>query len=147
MTITAKSRARITWNSQAALGAGDSYNVYGDGGSGSIDYDNPLNAEPIPHAPELVSSAGWGYGSWGYGLWGQFSPMAMAFITQLLADGTYLFAVCARDEAGNETHPAAQTASVTLAGQPRPPANLKATAYAAGSDTVTFTWTRSPDDV
>ncbi|NLF33262.1 MAG: hypothetical protein GX591_20545 [Planctomycetes bacterium] len=163
MTLIARSSAvRLRWPQQSGVAW---FNIYSDGGSGgAIDYDTPLNARPIVAWPDGEGYGGWGLGRWGYGRWGAsaagagwglglwgFGPWGygrggLAHVVRYLADGTHTFAVVGFDAAGNAVTPAAVTAAVTVAAAPRPPSRLRPTAWDGPNNTLTLSYTLSPDD-
>jgi hypothetical protein len=87
------------------------------------------------------NGSGFGDGGFGLGVLGVGS-IRREHVTPALADGRWLLAVAAADAVGN--YSAELAAAATVAGTPRPPANLKPSAYAGGALTLTFT--TSPDD-
>lgn len=163
--IPAWSRAIVSWPMEQSVPLGATYDVYSDSGTGTIDFTAPVNADPIDAWPANSSKAGLGlgalgtlalgFGGGGYGLGlgalgmgplGIGTALA-SFTTPLMPDSQVLFAVLARDAAGNELASTTTIASVTLAGTPRPPTNLTVQSYDAAGDRLVLTWTKSPDDV
>ena len=160
-------RALIRWpRQQEVLPPAGTFNVYkNDGAGGEIDYDTPVNLRPISAwGPGAEGKIGFGLGKFGetafgfdgpgmgfgigcFGL-GYFGIGAdwVTFTTPPLADGTWLFAAVGADEAENETTPATETVTLTLAGTPEPPADLAADSYTSGTDTLSLSWTASSDD-
>jgi len=169
MSITATSaRARITWPKQHDIDPGGAFNVYGDGGDGSIDYSagSALNPSPIPAWPTIAGKIGFllggfldgpfleGDGGFGFleggfleggfleGSASQEVGDSIGFLTALLADGLQKFGLKAVDAAGNES--TAVETSLTVQGVPEPPSNI--TAASLVGDALTITWTKSTDD-
>jgi len=137
MGIVASARVRLTWPLDAALAAGSYYQVFGDGGDGSIDYGSPLNAMPIEARKDLVSAAALGYGGGGYGRGGYgHGGSLMRFDTDALPDCRHKLAVIAYDQADNPA--AAVETAIAVAGVPEPPRELAAGAYAGGVLSMTF---------
>lgn len=163
MSIVARSRAVLTWPASAALGPGGYYRLYTDDRDGAVDYDTPVSRR-IPAGPVGADGGGWGAGrwgagpwgtgdaggmgygggGWGYGGWGYGAP-AVTARTPLLADGDWRVGLRAFDRHGNPSAAGAEV-DVTLAGEPAPAGDLRATAYDDGTDTLTLTWTLSADD-
>ena len=140
-------RALIQWIASHAVPIGGWYDVYSNGGAGAVDYDTRLNAVAIEAWPDGGSGKiGWGRGPWGRGKWGRGGRWTY-FRTPKQTDGTYTFAVVGRDLAGNGVTPATEEISVTIAATPRAiPAAAEATAWNAGTDTLSVGWALSPDD-
>lgn len=51
-------RVRLIITGRSGYAAGDRFEVFGDGGSGQIDYDHPLTDRPVPFWPEAVPRRG-----------------------------------------------------------------------------------------
>jgi len=163
VSIVATSRVRLSWPAEQHVPLGGRYYVYG--GIGSVGYASPL-AGPLPAWPRPQTKIGFGLGSFGGGAWGVgdadgvgfgmghfgYGPFgiggeSLSVDLAHLADGTWHFAVCGCDAAGNVETPAAVTTNIALAGQPAPPSRLRATAYSAGGGgTLSLAWTKSSDD-
>ncbi len=140
------------------------FNIYGDDQTGDVIYETPLNYKPIPAWPDDSGKAGYGVGGYGegpygigvagvgygmcpYGMGGYgIGAQVLEHTTKPLADGTYKVAVVGLDGAGNNITPADVEVEVVVAGTPRPATDLAALAYDKGTDVLTLTWTRSPDD-
>ena len=60
-------RVRLMLLRSQDLPVGAAFNVYGDGGTGQIDYDAPLNERPIPIWPCPQDKAGFGMACFGDG--------------------------------------------------------------------------------
>ena len=164
MAIVARSSALLRWPQQQHVPLGGSYNVYGDAATGTVNYSTALNVRPIPAWPDGegkvglglarcgYSGLGWGDGGPGLGVGGLglgllgYGALLHVWRTGPLADGTHKLAVVGLDPAGNKTTPATIEQSVALAGTPRKPTNLAASAYDSETDTLTLTWTISKDD-
>lgn len=125
-------RIRLTILRSQSLPAGATINICHDNGSGTIDYDTPVNRRPIPLWPCWQDKAGFGMaqfgaGDFGYdaaaavgfgkGLFGlgQFGldADALAWISPTLSTGTYRLGVVVYDDEGNAAQPA-ETAPITL---------------------------------
>jgi len=149
--IVATSDVLLTWPQQADA---KSYAVYGDGGDGSIDYENAVNTALIDdrggsagqdgyglgeygNTPYGADEAGYGAGAYGQGLYGTDDD-GVSCLLERLSDAAHQFAAVGMDAAGNEQTPATAVADLVLAGEPAPPADLAAVAYAAGRVRLTF---------
>jgi hypothetical protein len=117
-------RVKISLLRQQKLAAGAMVNIYFDNGTGEIDYDNPINTEPIEvwadwqdkggfgmsrfgrsdFGRDWSSGAGFGVGCFG---WGEFGVDAdvIEWISEQLPAGVYKFAVKIIDAEGNESEP------------------------------------------
>jgi len=138
------SRVTLTWSGGRYLDDElDHFDVHG-GPTGDIDYDAPLNAEPIPATAGGENLGGFGRGGFGRGGWGR-SAMAFTFTTDKRFPGDWEFEVVAVDASGNATGGAAAQVAVALAGLARPPSDFAVSEYAPQTQTATLTWTASPD--
>ena len=119
------------------LPIGSTVQVYSNGGSGEVDYDNPLNDLPIRVWPVWQDKAGFGmsrfgvsdfgydaaaavgFGKGGFGQ-GQFGLDAGSFewTSPLLKAGVYKFGVKVTDEVDNES--SSETGQVTVIPAARP---------------------------
>ena len=133
---------RLVWAGGRYLGADlDHFDVYG-GPTGTIDYTQPLNAEPIAPLVNGQDREGLGCGGFGRGGWGR-SAMTFTFVTQKYFNGTYSFEISAVDAAGNVA-PGLQV-TVQVQGLPRPPSDLSMASYDSGTQAASLTWAGSPD--
>jgi hypothetical protein len=127
-------RVRLTWQAGEYLDASlDSFAVFADGRTGTVDYAAPLNAAPIPARPGGLTL--WGYGQ---------AAAAYEWVTGPLEPGLWRFAVVAIDAAGNRLATAAET-TVAVTPLPRPVGNMHIAAYDAQARTATLAWDASPD--
>ncbi|MHC4498039.1 MAG: hypothetical protein ACYS21_02870 [Planctomycetota bacterium] len=55
--------------------AGDYARLHGNGGSGSIDWNNPLSSEIFELFPRGIGICGWGRAPWGHFRWGRAHSM------------------------------------------------------------------------
>lgn len=116
------SRARLVWVRPEANVR--EYRVYWDAGSGSIDYDSPLDV--------VLTGNGNGIGNADNGDW------SFAWVTPRLSDNvTYLFSVRAVDSAGNESSTVLEL-PITLRTLPEPVRNLDAS-YDFATKKITIT--------
>jgi len=125
-------RVKISLLRSQNLPAGATANVFFDGGSGQIDYDQPLNDCPIQIWPSWMDKAGFAMASFGLGDFGWDCAAAVGFgkgifgiaafgleadtlqwISQPLPAGAYKFGVKVLDQAGNEST-ASQIGPVTV---------------------------------
>lgn len=140
----AGAQVRLTWQAGEYLDPNlESFDVFGDGRTGTVDYDMPLNESPIPARPGGL--APWGYGSGVYGMGGYGQAAATyEWTTDLLEPGTWRLAVVAVDAAHNRLANAAET-QVTVAPLPQPPGNFRVTTYDAQTHRATLAWESSPN--
>lgn len=141
----------------------DGFDVYGDGGSGSMDYDAPLNEDPVALWPEsrprlghlreghlmlghLAAPAGDGHLQDRF-LCGQHLRPAAEVIFEA---GPYCFgrfqqALVMRDVLGNGDPQSATVLTKTVNSAPRRAYRLYPTAFDADTDRATFSFGGSPD--
>jgi hypothetical protein len=123
-------RAVLRWPRRGSLPRGSVAEVFGDGGTGVIDYSVVLGQQAVwPDGMEKwgwglegcdegdfgysgSGAPGWGGGSFGEGEFGFDAEMG-CFVSVLPAAGRYRIAVRLRDAAGNVQADAAATATVT----------------------------------
>ncbi len=106
--------------------------IYFDNGTGTIDYQNPLNALPIRIWPsrqdkaglgmaafgltdfgfDAAAAVGFGRGCFGYGLFG-LDAEAIEWTSPVLLSGTYKFGIKISDKAGNLSS-AVETEPITV---------------------------------
>jgi hypothetical protein len=115
-------RVKISLLRSQNLPAGATANVFFDGGSGQIDYDQPLNDCPIQIWPSWMDKAGFAMAGFGLSDFGWDGAAAVGFgkgifgsaafgldadtlewISQPLPAGAYKFGVTVLDQAGNES--------------------------------------------
>jgi len=163
--IVAAARAELSWQQAQDVPVGGHYDVYRDDRDGAVSFAARVNVRPVDAWPDGEGKRGWGLGRWGAGAWGRgerglgwggghwgdgpwgLGGRRLSWRSGLLDDGVWTFAVVPVDAAGNPASPSSGTeAAVGLAGTPRPPTDVEATAYDAGTDTVTLGWSLSPDD-
>lgn len=138
------SRVRLTWQAGPYLDPNlDSFNVYADGGSGTVDYETPLNEAPIPARPE--GAAPWGYGAGGFGV-GSYGACAARYewTADPLAPGSLRMAVVAVDASGNRLATAAEI-GVEVRPLPRPPERFRVLGYDSENRKATLAWDASLD--
>ena len=138
------SRIRLAWQGGLYLDPGlESFNVFADGRTGTVDYQTPLNEAPIPARPD--GQEPWGYGCGGYGVGGYGESAAVyEWTTDDLEAGEWRFAVVAMDEAGNHLESVTEVL-VSLSPLPRPPVNFRVTEYDPLTARATLAWEPSPD--
>ena len=121
-----------------SLSIGATAQVYFDGGTGDIDYDNALNDSPIRIWPARQDKAGFGMSRFGDSDFGYDSAAAVGFgkgdfgrcqfgldadtlewISPEMQAGVFRFAVRIVDEAGNESS-SSETGQVTVTPAARP---------------------------
>jgi hypothetical protein len=131
-------RVRIALLRGQGLPMGATAQVYGDGGSGKVDYKQALGGSPIRIWPawqdkagfgmsrfgegdfgyDGAAAAGFGKGSFGYGVFG-FDADVIEWTSPQMAAGVYGFGVKVSDEAGNESG-GSETGAVTVIPGARP---------------------------
>jgi hypothetical protein len=121
----------------------ESFDVFADGRTGTVDYSTPLNETPISARPGGAEPWGFGCGGYGVGGYGR-SASRYEWTVEALAPGAWRFAVVAIDAAGNRLATAAEVA-VNVAPTPRPPEAFRVSAYDPVSRTATLAWNLSPD--
>jgi len=113
-------RVRLGLLRSQRLPFGGTVEIYYDKGTGQIDYSERLNAEPISIWPRLADKAGLGMSRFGFGDFGRDWAAGVGFgvgifgqcqfgvdadviewVSGLLADGEYKFAIKVVDEGGN----------------------------------------------
>ncbi len=140
-----------------------SFDVYGDAGSGTIDYSGPLNIGPLRLWPTSALHPGHHYQGHLVSAHLGVSPgdghLADRFLCerhlQPAADvvfeaGPYCFgrfqhAVVMRDAAMNGDTGAATVVTKTINSEPRRVTRARAASFDSGSDRVTISFVRSPD--
>jgi hypothetical protein len=137
-------QVRLAWQAGEYLDpALDSFDLFADGRSGTVDYSEPLNELPLPARPGGLAPWGFGTGGFGVGGFGQ-SAARYEWTTDALEPGTWRLAVVAIDDAGNRLALAAEV-TVVVAPLPRPPEDFRLAAYDDLSRCATLAWTPSPD--
>lgn len=134
----------LAWEAGLYLGEDlESFDVFADQRTGTVDYSKPLNDAPIPAVP--CEGAPWGFGCGGYGMGGYgLSAARYEWTVDGLEPGTWRLAVVACDTAGNRLATAAEV-SVSVAPVARPAGNFRVASYGAASRTATLAWEPSPD--
>ncbi len=113
-------KIKIEWDKPASVVDVESYRVFGDSGTGTVDFDNPLFSD----IPEDGSAS-------------------YEFVTDQLVTGTYKFVVRTVDEAGNES---ATIAEFTRALTTYPGiVTAEAIVFNSGPITATLTWVDPAD--
>jgi len=140
-------RAKITMLRGQNLPIGSTCQIYFDGGSGEIDYDNPLNDLPIRIWPAWQDKSGFGMSNFGKSDFGYDSSAAVGFGRgsfgqcqfgfdadtfewkgpQLQA-GVYKFAVIITDQFGNQSG-AIETEPITITPLPKPAEQLNISSF------------------
>ncbi len=135
-TDTGRVKLRILRSQLLPLGS--TVQIYSDNGTGDIDYDNPVNAEPIHVWPSPYDKAGFGTSSFGEGDFGFDSAAAVGFatgcfglgqfgldadslewISEPLDKGVYKFAAKVIDKNGSQSD-AVETESIAVIPAARP---------------------------
>ncbi len=140
-------RVKITMLRSQNLPIGATCRIYYDAGTGEIDYDNPLNDQPIRIWPAWQDKAGFGMSSFGGSDFGYDSSAAVGFgkgsfaqgrfgldadtfdwISPQLDAGVYKFAVIVTDKAGNQAG-AIESGPVTVTPIPKPAEKLSISSF------------------
>ncbi len=140
-------RVKITMLRGQNLPIGATAQIYFDGGSGEIDYDNPLNDLPIRIWPAWQDKSGLGMSSFGKSDFGYDSSAAVGFgrgsfgqcqfgldadtfdwISPQLQAGVYKFAVIITDEVGNQSG-AIETEPITVTPLPKPAEQISISSF------------------
>jgi len=120
--VSSTGRVKLRLLRSQVLPLGSRIQIYFDGGTGDIDYDDPLCAEPIRLWPSPYDKAGFGTSRFGEGDFGFDSAAAVGFgrgdfgfgqfgldadslewISRPLSKGIYRFAARVIDKDGNES--------------------------------------------
>lgn len=140
----AGAEVRLSWQAGLYLDPNlEAFDVFGDGATGTVDYETPLNEAPLPARPGGQEPWGYGAGGYGMGAYGQ-SAAVYEWTTDPLPAGVHTLAVAATDAAGNRLATAAEV-QVTVAPLPRPPENVHVAAYDPNTAVATLAWDPSPD--
>jgi len=142
---------------------GDAFEVFGDGGTGTIDSQNPLTDRPIGFWEGLPRQEGHTKGGHLAGLHldhvipdGHLAgrhltaqhlwPAALVtFVTRPLYFGVFRFAVGMVDQAGNRSPGLSAVVSRVVNAAPRPAGELKRGTFDGATRRMSFTLTPSPD--
>jgi len=138
---------------------GDVARLCGDGGSGTVDYDNPLPGHAMPLFPDGTGVYGCGYapcgaapcgGHWLVGTWpgcgrapcgvdpcGTGGPILTAH-TRVTACGTYKFGFRIEDQAGNANAGSPGEVAVAVHTAPLRPTRLTKNSYDPLTETLTL---------
>jgi len=146
-----------------AIRGGDAFEVFGDGGTGTIDAQTPVTDRPIAFWAGLPRRDGHTEGGHLVGLHldhvitdGHLSgrhiaaehlwpAAAMTFVTRPLYFGVFGFAVGVVDQAGNRSEQLSAVASRVVNAAPRPAGELKRGTFDGVTQEMSFTLTPSPD--
>jgi len=142
-------RITISYIVPSGYEPGDYAVLFGNGGSGSIDYDTPLSAELWPFFPGGSGLYGFGHApfgrfrfghcwamrtaGFGHLPWGRF-PFGHGAVRIKAVDivdecGDYKYALVAYDAAGNESADSPEEVTVTIHIAPAAPTGLIKTSY------------------
>ncbi len=137
-----------------SLPFGSTIRIYSDHGSGEIDYENPINAEPIRVWPSVFEKSGFGSSRFGEGDFGYDSATAIGFsrgdfgcgefgldadaiewISESLPAGSYKFAAKVFDLAGTQSI-ATETQPFVIIPPPRPAEDLNVSSFDKQTNTL-----------
>jgi len=128
--------------------------LHGNGGSGAIDWDTPLNTRDYDLFPggagifgwggapwghfrwghsHAMQTPGWGFQPWGRFPWGHGTGIIEATVTVHYC-GDYKFALACYDQAGNGHEGSPQELEVTIHIAPPTPTGLTKTSYDKDTD-------------
>ncbi|MFO8014797.1 MAG: hypothetical protein R6X20_15995 [Phycisphaerae bacterium] len=140
----AGAEVRLAWQAGLYLDPNlEAFDVFGDGATGTIDYETPLNESPIPARPGGRTPWGYGTGGYGVGAWGR-AAAEYEWTADPAVPATHRFAVVASDAAGNRLATAAEV-EILVAPLPRPPQDVRLAAYDPNAQVATLAWDPSPD--
>jgi len=139
---TDNGRVKLKLLRSQTLPIGATLNIYCDGGTGQIDYDEPVNDSPLLVWPSRLNKAGFGMSRFAMGDFGWDSPAAVGFakgsfgndqfgldadtiewVSRPMPLGAYKFGVKVIDERGNESS-TTEIGPVTVTPAARPAENL-----------------------
>lgn len=144
----------IQWSVPVVYDAGDYAMLCGNGGSGDIDWNNPLTNrrfELFPagggiygwgHAPwghhrwghpHSMCTAGWGHLPWGHHPWGLGTAIIIAIYTVTVC-GDYKFGFACYDKLGNLHEGTPEEASLEIHIAPPAPTGLSKNSYDKDTD-------------
>lgn len=140
-------RVRIVLLRDQGLAADAVADIYFDGGTGTVNYDEPLNESPIRIWNNCEDKAGFGMSRFGNSDFGYDGSAAVGFgrgifgnepfgfgadtiewVSPVLADGVYKFGIIVRDVYGNQSV-ANESDSVTVTRAARPTCGLTIAEY------------------
>jgi len=151
----------VTLSFQVGVGyaLGDYAQLHSNGGSGDIDWVDPVSDEHLDLFPGGAGIYGWGHAPWGHFRWGHAHAMrvpgwgyfpwghapwghgAATVSTQVEVTGcggiTYAFACY--DEAGNQHEGTPEEVTVGIHAAPDAPTGLKKSAYNKTTDILSLT--------
>lgn len=108
------------------VAGGETVVFYGDGGTGTLSTDTPLNVQPIELTPGLDSPVAWLTGPWLTESWlrpaDEAIVTAVGFTTDPIYFGVRQFAAAVLDAAGNEG--LGETTTMTINSAPRAPRSI-----------------------
>jgi hypothetical protein len=136
-SIKQSGRFKICLLRSQKLPIDSTFQVYFDNGTGEIDYDHPLNENPIEVWPNWQYKTGYGMSCFGFSDFGYDSAAAVGFgignlgqgqfgidadtiewVSEQMKIGIYKFAVKIFDEAGNESSSETEEITVIPAAKP-----------------------------
>ena len=132
---------------------GDYARLYGNGGSGSVDWDDPVTAEVLDLFPNGAGLYGYGHGPYGHFRYGHahasrapgyghlpYGHGAVVLIgsAEVSGCGDYIFAFGCYDSAGNCHSGTPDELTVTVHMAPAAPTNLKFNSYNQTTDVLTL---------
>jgi hypothetical protein len=149
-------RVSLTLLRSQTLPAAAVANVYWDHGTGTVDYDEPLNGEPMRVWPSWHDKSGFGMAPWGTGDFGHDAAAsvgfgkgafghgqfgldadALAWVSPELPLGQYRFGVKIVDASGNVSAPA-ETDPITVVPPARPAARIDLAAHDESTGQLTL---------
>jgi len=145
-SIKQSGRLKISLLRSQSLPIGSTFQVYFDNGTGEIDYDQPLNENPVKIWPSWQYKAGYGMSRFGFSDFGYDSAAAVGFgignlgqgqfgidadaiewVSEQMKVGIYKFAVKVFDEAGNES--ISETEEITVIPAAKPAVQLDISSF------------------
>lgn len=155
---TAQGKVKLRVLRSQTLPQGSTVNIYFDNATGVIDYDNPLNAEPIPVWPNNYDKAGFGISQFGNGDFGFDFAAAVGFgvgdfgsgmfgadadsiewISSPMTKGVYKFAAAIIDKQGNIST-TVETEPIKVIPDPTPATSLDIVSYNDSTNQLTLSY-------
>jgi len=147
-------RVRVVMLRSQSLPLDSALQIYSDGGTGTIDYEQPLNESPIRIWNAQAEKAGFGMSCFGRSDFGYDGAAAVGFgkgifgnatfgfdadtiewISPLLSDGVYKFAVVVEDVWGNQSV-VVESDEMTVTRAARPARRLSVADYDSRTETL-----------
>ena len=149
----------ITFAVPSTMIQGDYVRLFGNSGSGSVNYTTPIDSNRHDLFDGDSGLFGWGYGTWGHHPWGHlnargvngwghlawghwgwgYGAAEIEIIKKEISPGDYVYAVQAYDRAGNVDVGTPEEEGLSVCLTPRTPRALKINNYNSTTNVLTFT--------